>query len=88
MKDETQKHPHPLTWWKHRRRHAYVALAWIILQTFMWIFIAITFPAAFQMLYSVIGASYTIPTGILISYYGASSYQDYLMEKMDKVNFK
>ena len=71
-------HPDSMVWWKHRRRHSYVALTWIILQTFMWGCIAIMFPSAFALLYSVIGFSYTIPTGILAAYYGGASFQDYL----------
>jgi len=64
--------------WFNRRIHAYIALAWIILQTLMWIALAILHPAAFSLLYTVIGFSYMIPTGILTAYYGGSSFQDYI----------
>lgn len=71
-------HPDSMIWWTHRRRHAYVALVWIILQTPMWVAVAILYPTAFALLYSVIGFSYMIPTGIVTYYYGGSSLQDYL----------
>lgn len=71
-------HPDPNTHWKHRRRHAYIALIWIILQTFLWIGIAVWFPTIFPSLGIIISFSYTISTGILSAYYAGSSLQDYL----------
>lgn len=64
--------------WLNRRIHAYVALVWIILQTFMWIYLSISYPEAFSLLYSVVGFSYMVPSAILTAYYGGSSYQDFL----------
>jgi len=69
---DMQKH------WFNRRIQAYISLAWIILQTFLWTALAVFYPAALALLYTVIGFSYMIPTGILTAYYGGSSFQDYL----------
>lgn len=71
-------HPDPMTHWKHRRKHAYIALAWVILQTFLWIGVSILFPATFPALTTVIGFSYTIPTGVLSAYYVGSTLQDFI----------
>lgn len=65
-------------YWLNRRIHAYVSLAWVIFQTFIWVAVAVYKPDAFAILYTVIGFSYMIPTGILTAYYGGSSFQDYL----------
>lgn len=78
MRNSRNKPPDMDKHWFNRRIHAYVALAWIILQTFLWVYVAVTHPAAYQLLYSVIGFSYMIPTGILTAYYGGSSFQDFL----------
>ena len=71
-------HPDPLVHWKNRRIHAYIALAWIILQTPMWVAVAILFPTIMPSIGTIISSSYTIPTGILSAYYLGSSLQDYL----------
>lgn len=78
MNSNNKSHPNPVDWWKHRRWQAYASLVWILLQTFIWIGLAIIKPSTLPLLYSVIGFSYSIPAAVVTAYYGAATFGDYL----------
>lgn len=65
-----------MTHWRHRRRHSYVALIWLILQTFLWLGVGIYSTELLGALSTVIGFSYSVCIGVLGAYYGTSSLQD------------
>lgn len=78
-----QDHPNPSIWWKHRRRMAYISLAWIIIQTPIWALVAIFSPGAVLALSPVIGWSYGAPMAVLLGYFGNTLAEELVRRKND-----
>lgn len=66
----TTPHPDPDKWWRHRRAHSYISIVWVIVQTIMWTWVAISHPSALLILGGVIGWSYAIPIVVISWYFG------------------
>jgi len=74
-------HPNPNIWWKNRRRMAYIAIVWVILQTFLWAILAAFIPAAIGSLGVVIGWSYGVPATIIVGYYSNTAVEEAVKHK-------
>ncbi len=78
---EKQLPPNLNLWWKHRRKMAYISLAWIILQTPLWGVLAFFSPTAVASLGAVIGWSYGGPMAVLLGYFGNTLAEEVVKHK-------
>lgn len=77
------EHPNPNIWWKHRRRLAYMAFLWLVLQTFLFGAIAVFSPAAMAALGAVVGWSYGTTTIVLVGYFGNTAIEEVMKRKFN-----
>ena len=74
-------HPNPIDYWKNRRRMAWIALVFGILQTALFTVLAYYNQSALAALGAVIGWSYGFCTFVIASYYGNAGVDDYMRNR-------
>ncbi|MBG24047.1 MAG: hypothetical protein CMF22_11395 [Idiomarinaceae bacterium] len=75
------KHPNATIWWTHRRRMAYAAGVWIILQTILFCALGIFWPSLIDTIGVVIGWSYGASVGVIMAYFGNTIATDVVSTK-------
>lgn len=63
------KHPDPKQYWFHRRSGFYTGVGWAIIQTLIWIVIAVKFTQTMASLGPVIAWSYGVSLTLILAYY-------------------
>lgn len=74
-------HPDPNVWWKNRRKMSYIAIAWLIVQTFLFCGVAVFWEGAMATLTPVVGWSYGTTTIIIAGYFGNAAIDEFVREK-------
>lgn len=70
-------------YWKHRRTHSYISLAWILISTVIWALMAIFYPDTIPLLSGVIGWSYAAPFGVVSWYFGNTLAEEIMRRKKE-----
>lgn len=55
--------------WKQRRLMSYISIAWAVIQTFLWVGLAVIFPGLLSDLGAVIGWSYSLASVPIMGYF-------------------
>lgn len=77
MDNQTTKHPNSSIWWRHRRKMAYMSLAWTLVQTFLWAALEFINPGFIQSSATVVGWSYGTASTVILGYFGNTAVDTY-----------
>lgn len=84
-KKDEEEVPSFNVWWKHRRRMAYLSVAWMIFQTIMFCGLELVAPGTVTNLGPIIGWSYGAPSTIILGYFVNTTVEDFAVNKGPKV---